>query len=35
MVDGPEGMAARGWGPEVDTWAVGILLFYMLASKNS
>ena len=31
LVDDPEGMAARGWGPEVDMWAVGILLFYMLA----
>ena len=34
LVSDPDGMAASGWGPEVDMWAVGILIFWMLCGRT-
>ena len=34
LVSDPDGMAASGWGPEVDMWAVGILVFWMLCGRT-
>ena len=34
LVADPDGMAATGWGPEIDMWAVGILVFWMLCGRT-
>lgn len=34
LVSDPDGMAASGWGPEIDMWAVGILIFWMLCGRT-
>ena len=34
LVGDPDGMAATGWGPEIDMWAVGVLVFWMLCGRT-
>ncbi|KAK9807765.1 hypothetical protein WJX72_008555 [[Myrmecia] bisecta] len=34
LVADPDGMAKTGWGPEVDMWAVGIMLFWLLCGRT-